>query len=84
MKTINNHENHPTPSSLPPFLPSFLFSFPLLTMFGIFEENYDSVYKGNHEAKFSHEAVAGAASFAAVKLFEDRQRREGNQLVTPC
>ena len=46
-------------------------------MFGIFEENYDSVYKGNHEAKFSHEAVAGAASFAAVKLFEDRQRREG-------
>lgn len=75
MKTINNHENHPTPS-----LPSFLFSFPLptlLTMFGIFEENYDSVYKGNHEAKFSHEAVAGAASFAAVKLFEDRQRREG-------
>ena len=50
-------------------------------MFGIFEENYDSVYKGNHEAKFSH-AVAGAASFA-VKLFEDRQRREGKPVITP-
>ncbi|KAK9351520.1 hypothetical protein V1523DRAFT_416549 [Lipomyces doorenjongii] len=30
-----------------------------------------------HKAKFSHEAIAGAASFEAFKLFEDRQRREG-------
>ncbi|RCK56523.1 hypothetical protein Cantr_06008 [Candida viswanathii] len=46
-------------------------------MFGIFEENHQEVYNGGHEAKFSHEVVAGAASFAAVKLFEDKQRRDG-------
>ena len=31
----------------------------------------------NHEASFGHEALAGAASFGAFKLFEDRQRKEG-------
>lgn len=30
-----------------------------------------------HEAKFSHEAIAGAASFEAFKAFEDHQRKEG-------
>jgi len=30
-----------------------------------------------NEAKFSHEACAGAASFAAFKMFEDRQRADG-------
>ncbi|KAK9390080.1 hypothetical protein V1515DRAFT_592882 [Lipomyces mesembrius] len=30
-----------------------------------------------HKSKFSHEAIAAAASFEAFKLFEDRQRREG-------
>jgi len=29
------------------------------------------------EGKFSHELIAGAASFEAMKLFEDRQRKEG-------
>ncbi|KAH7330536.1 hypothetical protein BKA65DRAFT_480674 [Rhexocercosporidium sp. MPI-PUGE-AT-0058] len=31
----------------------------------------------HHKAKFGHEVLAGAASFGAFKLFEDRQRREG-------
>jgi hypothetical protein len=36
-------------------------------MFGFGEESYQQVYEGqDHEAKFSHEVVAGAASFAAV------------------
>ncbi|KAK9383545.1 uncharacterized protein V2V93DRAFT_362083 [Kockiozyma suomiensis] len=44
-------------------------------------QNQD-IYSNNytpqqHEAKFSHEAIAGAASFAAFKAFEDKQRREG-------
>lgn len=30
-----------------------------------------------HEAKFSHELIGGAAAFEGMKLFEDRQRREG-------
>lgn len=47
-------------------------------MFGLFEESHESVYGGKeHESKFSHELVAGAASFEAMKLFEDRQRKEG-------
>lgn len=48
-------------------------------MFG-FEEHHEQVY-GNHEAKFSHELVAGAASFEAAKLFEDQQRREGKPVL---
>ncbi|KIX94149.1 uncharacterized protein Z520_10175 [Fonsecaea multimorphosa CBS 102226] len=31
----------------------------------------------NHEAKFSHEVIGGAAAFEGMKLYEDRQRREG-------
>lgn len=31
---------------------------------------------GNH-ASLGHEALAGGAAFAAVKVFEDRQRKEG-------
>ncbi|CAN6597907.1 hypothetical protein TRVA0_001S05028 [Trichomonascus vanleenenianus] len=47
-------------------------------MFG-FENDYQQVYEGGeqHESKFSHELVSGAASFAAMKVFEDRQRRDG-------
>lgn len=45
-------------------------------MFGFGE--HQEVYGGEtHESKFSHELIAGAASFEAMKLFEDRQRREG-------
>lgn len=46
-------------------------------MFDFLEDNHRNVYGNQHEGKFSHELVAGAASFEAVKLFEDRQRREG-------
>lgn len=45
--------------------------------FGDHEDSHAAVYGGQHEAKFSHELVAGGASFEAMKLFEDRQRREG-------
>jgi hypothetical protein len=30
-----------------------------------------------NEASFGHEALAGAASFGAFKMYEDRQRKEG-------
>ncbi|KAH0542296.1 hypothetical protein FGG08_003323 [Glutinoglossum americanum] len=30
-----------------------------------------------HEAKFSHELIAGAAAFEGFKLFEDHQRKQG-------
>lgn len=45
--------------------------------FGDHEDNHQAVYGEKHEGKFSHELLAGAASFEAAKLFEDRQRREG-------
>lgn len=44
-------------------------------MFGF--GDHEQVYGDKHEGKFSHELLAGAASFEAAKLFEDRQRREG-------
>jgi hypothetical protein len=30
-----------------------------------------------HEAKFSHELIGGAAAFEAMKAFENSQRRKG-------
>lgn len=45
--------------------------------FGDQEDSHGAVYGDQHEGKFSHELIAGAASFEAAKLFEDRQRREG-------
>ena len=45
------------------------------------DENQDAhqqVYGDQqHEAKFSHELIGGAAAFEGMKLFEDRQRQEG-------
>lgn len=41
-------------------------------------EVYDNDQK--HEGKFSHELIAGAASFAGMKAFEDHQRKEGTFL----
>ncbi|KAG7664503.1 uncharacterized protein J8A68_001976 [[Candida] subhashii] len=46
-------------------------------MFDFLKDSHQEVYGQQHEGKFSHELIAGAASFEAVKLFEDRQRREG-------
>ncbi|KAH8750353.1 hypothetical protein BGZ57DRAFT_538927 [Hyaloscypha finlandica] len=42
------------------------------------ERSYQQVQEGqHHESSFGHEALAGAASFGAFKIFEDRQRKEG-------
>ncbi|CAK7900327.1 hypothetical protein CAAN1_23S02564 [[Candida] anglica] len=46
-------------------------------MFGFGEDHHQQVYGEQHEGKFSHELIAGAASFEAAKLFEDKQRRDG-------
>nr|POE87384.1 hypothetical protein CFP56_29973 [Quercus suber] len=51
-------------------------------MFGFNEaqDSYNQVYNdqgGENKAEFSHELVAGGASFAAFKMFEDHQRKEG-------
>ncbi|RFU25887.1 hypothetical protein B7463_g10454, partial [Scytalidium lignicola] len=40
------------------------------------QDDYQQVQE-HHEGKLSHELVAGAASFGAFKIFEDRQRAEG-------
>ena len=49
------------------------------------EDAHDQVYNQgggydnpNHEAKFSHELIAGGAAFEGFKLYEDHQRKEGN------
>ncbi|KAJ5146369.1 Protein of unknown function DUF3759 [Penicillium bovifimosum] len=43
------------------------------------EQAHREVYSGeeHHEGKFSHEFAAGAASFAAMKAYEDHERNEG-------
>ena len=41
------------------------------------EQAYNDVRQSRHESSFGHEALAGAASFGAFKIFEDRQRSEG-------
>lgn len=40
-------------------------------------DNYQQTYESDNKAEVSHELVAGGASFAAFKMFEDRQRKEG-------
>ncbi|TVY34878.1 hypothetical protein LSUB1_G005537 [Lachnellula subtilissima] len=45
------------------------------------ENAYDQVQNGDvNESNFGHEALAGAASFGAFKIFEDRQRAEGKPI----
>ena len=41
------------------------------------QQVYDQGGEPDHQAKFSHELIAGAASFEGFKLFEDHQRKEG-------
>jgi hypothetical protein len=41
------------------------------------EQSYNDVQQSDNQSSFSHEAIAGAASFGAFKIFEDRQRSEG-------
>ncbi|KAK7953226.1 hypothetical protein PG996_014122 [Apiospora saccharicola] len=50
--------------------------------FGEAKEHRDDVYSDDfnpqkHDSSFLHEAVAGGAAFEAMKLFEDRQRKNG-------
>lgn len=51
----------------------------LTTLTGESHDAYNQVYSDQqpNEGQFSHELVAGGASFAAFKIFEDRQRAEG-------
>jgi hypothetical protein len=46
-------------------------------MFGFGEEEHRQVYGDEHKGKFSHELIAGAASFEAARIFEKDQRKEG-------
>jgi hypothetical protein len=45
--------------------------------FGEAQDQYQQVYESDNKAEFSHELLAGGASFAAFKTFEDHQRKEG-------
>ncbi|KAG2187947.1 hypothetical protein INT44_000697 [Umbelopsis vinacea] len=44
-----------------------------------FQGHHEEVSNASHEHKghFSHELIAGAASFAAVKAWEDKNKRDG-------
>jgi hypothetical protein len=52
-------------------------------LFSLFDHDgardaYDRVYEGEpHEASWTHELVAGAAGFEAMRAFEKHQEREG-------
>jgi hypothetical protein len=38
---------------------------------------YQQVEQDDNKAEMSHELLGGAAAFGAMKIFEDRQRKEG-------
>jgi len=38
---------------------------------------YEGQVQEHHKSKFSHEAIAGAAGFEAMKAYEDHLRKEG-------
>ncbi|KAF2665725.1 hypothetical protein BT63DRAFT_73908 [Microthyrium microscopicum] len=48
-------------------------------MWGQSEQDYERVQSADqhNEGSFGHEVLAGAGSFAAFKVFEDHQRKEG-------
>lgn len=45
-----------------------------------YKQSQNSNQDFGNESSFGHEALAGAASFGAFKVFEDRQRAEGTFL----
>jgi len=46
------------------------------------QDAYNQVQNDDgNQASFGHEALAGAASFGAFKIFEDRQRAEGQSSI---
>lgn len=44
-------------------------------------EAHREVYGSEHDAKFSHELIAGAAAFEGMRKFEEHQRNEGKRPV---
>lgn len=63
-----------SPGSHPHHLTSFT---------GEARDQYQQVENSDgNQAELSHELLAGGASFMAMKMFEDRQRKEGEQLPT--
>lgn len=62
----------------------------ILPLLGDSQDAHEQVYGGGNnddedygnKAKFSHELIAGAASFEGFKLFEDHQRKEGKSLCS--
>ena len=57
----------------------------MLSIAGESEDAHQQVYQQGggyenpqkHEGSFGHELIGGAAAFEGMKLFEDRQRKEG-------
>jgi len=45
--------------------------------------NYDGPIQDEHKAKFSHEVIAGAAGFEAMKAYEDHLRDRGEPVSHP-
>ncbi|KAL1297416.1 hypothetical protein AAFC00_004949 [Neodothiora populina] len=45
-----------------------------------YEQAYNDDGQPKNESSLSHEVLAGGASFAAMKAFEDRQRSEGKPI----
>ncbi|GLB05583.1 DUF3759 domain-containing protein [Aspergillus vadensis CBS 113365] len=41
------------------------------------DDAHRQVYENKHEGHLSHELLAGAASFAGMKAWEDHQRKQG-------
>lgn len=50
-------------------------------MFGFDDakDSYQQAYQEDNKAELSHELLAGGASFMAMKMFEDKQRKEGKK-----
>ncbi|KAL7751846.1 hypothetical protein RI367_002846 [Sorochytrium milnesiophthora] len=44
---------------------------------GSSNEHHEAVYGGKHHSSFSHEAIAGAAGFEAMKAYENHCRANG-------
>jgi len=57
----------------------FMLHLVLTCRLGESHDAYNQVYTDQqpNESSFSHELIAGGASFAAFKAFEDHQRAEG-------
>jgi len=47
-------------------------------LFDMFEDHHEAVYGGEHEGSLTHELLAGAASFEAMKAYERHREAEGD------